>query len=190
MITPSPYDTTPHPEELKTKWEKTGLLIDLSWNQQLDMAQLLENSVRLLVEENEPIFPINGIFLPLIRRVMGELMQKEELYIVPTPACYSITAIPFLTRTRPLDLGITVRESHATESLLLWNPLNHNHYYGIDYEAEFCAELASRIVIKLDDLSYAAKKSGQAIYWYRPIGWYDLTKDISIGLNTRYGVSS
>ena len=71
------------------KWEKTGLLegIDLDYEKH-NTAILLENQARELVTENSKIGAANseewnGVALPLVRRIFGEIFAKEFVSVQP-----------------------------------------------------------------------------------------------------------
>ena len=72
-----------------TKWEKTGLLegIDVDYERH-NTAILLENQARQLVTENSKIGGAsseewNGVALPLVRRIFGEIFAKEFVSVQP-----------------------------------------------------------------------------------------------------------
>ena len=71
------------------KWEKTGLLegIDTDYEKH-NTAILLENQARELVTENSKIGGAsseewNGVALPLVRRIFGEIFAKEFVSVQP-----------------------------------------------------------------------------------------------------------
>ena len=72
-----------------SKWEKTGLLegIDQDYEKH-NTAILLENQARELVTENSKIGGAsseewNGVALPLVRRIFGEIFAKEFVSVQP-----------------------------------------------------------------------------------------------------------
>mgnify|MGYP003132579421 CR=1 FL=1 len=72
-----------------SKWEKTGLLegIDKDYERH-NTAILLENQARELVTENSKIGAANseewnGVALPLVRRIFGEIFAKEFVSVQP-----------------------------------------------------------------------------------------------------------
>ena len=72
-----------------TKWEKTGLLegIDKDYEKH-NIAILLENQARELVTENNKTGGSNqeewnGVALPLVRRIFGEIFAKEFVSVQP-----------------------------------------------------------------------------------------------------------
>ena len=72
-----------------SKWEKTGLLegIDTDYEKH-NTAILLENQARELVTENSRIGATgseewNGVALPLVRRIFGEIFAKEFVSVQP-----------------------------------------------------------------------------------------------------------
>ncbi len=78
--------------QLKSKWEKTGLLEGLKEREQHSMAVLLENQAKQLLDEatqtgtgggasgNEEW---SGVALPLVRRIFGEIASKEFVSVQP-----------------------------------------------------------------------------------------------------------
>lgn len=73
-----------------SKWEKTGLLegIDADYEKH-NTAILLENQARQLISENSKIGAAgskeewNGVALPLVRRIFGEIFAKEFVSVQP-----------------------------------------------------------------------------------------------------------
>ena len=74
---------------LKGKWDKTGLLEGLQERDQHQMAVLLENQAKQLLDEanstsngsgNEEW---NGVALPLVRRIFGEIAAKNFVSVQP-----------------------------------------------------------------------------------------------------------
>lgn len=72
-----------------SKWEKTGLLegIDHDYEKH-NIAILLENQARELVTENSKVGGAsseewNGVALPLVRRIFGEIFAKEFVSVQP-----------------------------------------------------------------------------------------------------------
>ena len=74
---------------LKTKWEQTGLLEGLKERDQHQMSVLLENQAKQLLDEanatsngsgNEEW---NGVALPLVRRIFGEIAAKNFVSVQP-----------------------------------------------------------------------------------------------------------
>ena len=71
------------------KWEKTGLLEGLDTDyEKHNTAILLENQARELVTENSKIGGANseewnGVALPLVRRIFGEIFAKEFVSVQP-----------------------------------------------------------------------------------------------------------
>jgi hypothetical protein len=75
---------------LKGKWEPTGLLEGLKSDQeQRGMAVMLENQARQLIDETTNVANANGaeqwngVALPLVRRVFGEIAAKEFVSVQP-----------------------------------------------------------------------------------------------------------
>ena len=75
---------------LKNKWEKTGLLEGLNEKtQQHSMAVLLENQAKQLLDEATATGTSagseewNGVALPLVRRIFGEIAAKEFVSVQP-----------------------------------------------------------------------------------------------------------
>ena len=72
-----------------SKWEKTGLLEGLDHDyEKHNTAILLENQARELVTENSKIGGAsseewNGVALPLVRRIFGEIFAKEFVSVQP-----------------------------------------------------------------------------------------------------------
>jgi hypothetical protein len=75
--------------QLKTKWEKTGLLEGLKEREQHSMAVLLENQAKQLLDEatQTGVGPNaeewSGVALPLVRRIFGEIAAKEFVSVQP-----------------------------------------------------------------------------------------------------------
>lgn len=77
--------------QLKSKWEKTGLLEGLKKRDQHQMSVLLENQAKQLLDEatstNTGGGPNSeewsGVALPLVRRIFGEIASKEFVSIQP-----------------------------------------------------------------------------------------------------------
>jgi hypothetical protein len=75
--------------QLKGKWEKTGLLEGLKENQQTQMAVLLENQAKQLLDEATSTGTAanseewSGVALPLVRRIFGEIASKEFVSVQP-----------------------------------------------------------------------------------------------------------
>ena len=74
---------------LKSKWDKTGLLEGLKERDQHQMSVLLENQAKQLLDEanatsngsgNEEW---NGVALPLVRRIFGEIAAKNFVSVQP-----------------------------------------------------------------------------------------------------------
>jgi len=76
-------------ERLTEKWEKTGLLDELSTKfEKNNMAMMLENQARQLVSEiaktgGASSEEWSGIALPLVRRIFGEISAKEFVSVQP-----------------------------------------------------------------------------------------------------------
>ena len=75
---------------LKNKWEKTGLLEGINEKaQQHGMAVLLENQAKQLLDEATQTGTSagseewNGVALPLVRRIFGEIAAKEFVSVQP-----------------------------------------------------------------------------------------------------------
>lgn len=76
---------------LVKKWERTGLLEGLkNENERGSMAVMLENQARQLVTESNKTNPSgangeqwNGVALPLVRKVFGEISAKEFVSVQP-----------------------------------------------------------------------------------------------------------
>lgn len=71
------------------KWETTGLLEGLKEQERGSMAVLLENQAKQLVKENSATSTganaeeWNGVALPLVRKVFGEIAAKEFVSVQP-----------------------------------------------------------------------------------------------------------
>ena len=74
---------------LKSKWEKTGLLEGLKERDQHQMAVLLENQAKQLLDEATQTGTAanseewSGVALPLVRRIFGEIASKEFVSVQP-----------------------------------------------------------------------------------------------------------
>ena len=74
---------------LKNKWEKTGLLEGLKEREQSQMAVLLENQAKQLLDEANATSAAsgneewNGVALPLVRRIFGEISAKNFVSVQP-----------------------------------------------------------------------------------------------------------
>ena len=74
---------------LRTKWEKTGLLEGLKERDQHQMAVLLENQAKQLLDEATQTGTAanseewSGVALPLVRRIFGEIASKEFVSVQP-----------------------------------------------------------------------------------------------------------
>jgi hypothetical protein len=75
--------------QLKSKWEKTGLLEGLKEREQHSMAVLLENQAKQLLDEatqtgtSSGSEEWSGVALPLVRRIFGEIAAKEFVSVQP-----------------------------------------------------------------------------------------------------------
>jgi hypothetical protein len=75
--------------QLKTKWEKTGLLEGMKERDQHSMAVLLENQAKQLLDEatqtgtSSGSEEWSGVALPLVRRIFGEIASKEFVSVQP-----------------------------------------------------------------------------------------------------------
>ena len=75
--------------QLKSKWEKTGLLEGLKDREQHSMAVLLENQAKQLLDEATQTGTSagseewSGVALPLVRRIFGEIAAKEFVSVQP-----------------------------------------------------------------------------------------------------------
>jgi len=75
--------------QLKTKWEKTGLLEGMKEREQHSMAVLLENQAKQLLDEATQTGTSagseewSGVALPLVRRIFGEIAAKEFVSVQP-----------------------------------------------------------------------------------------------------------
>lgn len=71
------------------KWDQTGLLEGLAEHDRSGMAVLLENQAKQLVKENSATGTAasaeewNGVALPLVRKVFGEIAAKEFVSVQP-----------------------------------------------------------------------------------------------------------
>jgi len=69
--------------QLQAKWEKTGLLEGLKTREQSQIAVLLENQAKQLLDEATATGTAggseewSGVALPLVRRIFGEIAAKE-----------------------------------------------------------------------------------------------------------------
>ena len=74
---------------LKTKWEQTGLLEGLKERDSHQMAVLLENQAKQLLDEANATSTSsgneewNGVALPLVRRIFGEISAKNFVSVQP-----------------------------------------------------------------------------------------------------------
>lgn len=74
---------------LKNKWVKTGLLEGLKERDQHAMSVLLENQAKQLLDEANSTGTSagseewNGVALPLVRRIFGEIASKEFVSVQP-----------------------------------------------------------------------------------------------------------
>ena len=74
---------------LKSKWDQTGLLEGLKEAEQHQMAVLLENQAKQLLDEANSTSTAsgneewNGVALPLVRRVFGEIAAKNFVSVQP-----------------------------------------------------------------------------------------------------------
>ncbi len=74
---------------LKSKWEKTGLLEGLKERDQQQVAVLLENQAKQLLDEATQTGTAanseewSGVALPLVRRIFGEIAAKEFVSVQP-----------------------------------------------------------------------------------------------------------
>ena len=75
--------------QLKSKWEKTGLLEGMKERDQHSMAVLLENQAKQLLDEATQTGTSagseewSGVALPLVRRIFGEIASKEFVSVQP-----------------------------------------------------------------------------------------------------------
>jgi hypothetical protein len=75
--------------QLKTKWQKTGLLEGMKERDQHSMAVLLENQAKQLLDEatqtgtSSGSEEWSGVALPLVRRIFGEIASKEFVSVQP-----------------------------------------------------------------------------------------------------------
>ena len=75
--------------ELKSKWAKTGLLEGLKEREQSQIAVLLENQAKQLLDEATATGTSagseewSGVALPLVRRIFGEIAAKEFVSVQP-----------------------------------------------------------------------------------------------------------
>ena len=78
--------------QLKSKWERTGLLEGLKEKEQGAMSVLLENQAKQLLDEASQIGgqqgganseEWSGVALPLVRRIFGEIASKEFVSVQP-----------------------------------------------------------------------------------------------------------
>ena len=75
--------------QLKSKWEKTGLLEGMKDRDQHSMAVLLENQAKQLLDEatqtgtSSGSEEWSGVALPLVRRIFGEIASKEFVSVQP-----------------------------------------------------------------------------------------------------------
>jgi len=72
-----------------TKWSKSGLLEGLTGHEKINMAVLLENQAKQLIEESSRTGTAagseewNGVALPLVRRVFAEIAAKDFVSVQP-----------------------------------------------------------------------------------------------------------
>ena len=75
--------------ELKSKWERTGLLEGLKEREQSQISVLLENQAKQLLDESTATGTTagseewSGVALPLVRRIFGEIASKEFVSVQP-----------------------------------------------------------------------------------------------------------
>jgi hypothetical protein len=75
--------------QLQSKWEKTGLLEGLKSREQSQIAVLLENQAKQLLDEATATGTSagseewSGVALPLVRRIFGEIASKEFVSVQP-----------------------------------------------------------------------------------------------------------
>jgi len=75
--------------QLQAKWEKTGLLEGLKTREQSQIAVLLENQAKQLLDEATATGTAggseewSGVALPLVRRIFGEIAAKEFVSVQP-----------------------------------------------------------------------------------------------------------
>jgi hypothetical protein len=75
--------------QLKSKWERTGLLEGMKERDQHSMAVLLENQAKQLLDEATQTGTSagseewSGVALPLVRRIFGEIASKEFVSVQP-----------------------------------------------------------------------------------------------------------
>jgi hypothetical protein len=75
--------------QLQSKWEKTGLLEGLKNREQSQIAVLLENQAKQLLDEATATGTSagseewSGVALPLVRRIFGEIASKEFVSVQP-----------------------------------------------------------------------------------------------------------
>ena len=75
--------------QLKNKWEQTGLLEGLKEREQSQIAVLLENQAKQLLDEATATGTSagseewSGVALPLVRRIFGEIAAKEFVSVQP-----------------------------------------------------------------------------------------------------------
>lgn len=75
--------------QLQSKWEKTGLLEGLKTREQSQIAVLLENQAKQLLDEATATGTSagseewSGVALPLVRRIFGEIAAKEFVSVQP-----------------------------------------------------------------------------------------------------------
>jgi len=75
--------------ELKSKWDRTGLLEGLNEREQSQISVLLENQAKQLLDEATQTGTSagseewSGVALPLVRRIFGEIASKEFVSVQP-----------------------------------------------------------------------------------------------------------
>jgi hypothetical protein len=75
--------------QLQSKWEQTGLLQGLKSREQSQIAVLLENQAKQLLDEATATGTSagseewSGVALPLVRRIFGEIASKEFVSVQP-----------------------------------------------------------------------------------------------------------
>jgi len=75
--------------QLKNKWEQTGLLEGLKEREQSQIAVLLENQAKQLLDEATATGTSAGseewagVALPLVRRIFGSIAAKEFVSVQP-----------------------------------------------------------------------------------------------------------
>ena len=157
-------------EDIKNKWEKTGLLENLPEDEQYSMSQLLENEVRHIrftyqdVNERE----LTYICFLLIRRIFQSSGSFEE-GDCPLTFTYETSVVPAFTYFKPDEEESSVATTQvydfeSSPSKEVVEKICSNCYYALDAEVGLTAELAERFRNELNE-----KHKGKHLIFGNPI---------------------